>query len=176
MANDKRMGAWLTRCSRQLVPSPSPYVVVGLLIFIPISVAPYSIIPSVLNWRFCGVLSNYHFGPREAGKSLINSSSRDAFLEHVSSICWPYSWRRHRFVFRAFFLPIYIVLLPHFLHFILADYWERQRERDRRLLLRRLSFCHYIFCYLIFRQSLGLSSKCLLTVSFHFLTFLFVVK
>ena len=48
-------------------------------LFVPISVAPYSIIPSVINWWFCGVLSNYHFGLREAGKSLMNSSSWDAF-------------------------------------------------------------------------------------------------
>ena len=79
MANDKRIGARLTRHSRRPVPSPSPYVVVGLLFFVPTSVAPYSIIPSVINWRFCGVLSNYYFGPREAGKSLMNSSSWDAF-------------------------------------------------------------------------------------------------
>ena len=38
MANDERMGAWLTRHSRQLVSSPSPYVVVSLLIFILTSV------------------------------------------------------------------------------------------------------------------------------------------
>ena len=37
MAKDERMGAWLTRHSRQLVPLPWPYVVVGLLIFIPTS-------------------------------------------------------------------------------------------------------------------------------------------
>ena len=37
MANDEQMGAWLTRHSRQPVPSPSPYMVVGLLFFVPIS-------------------------------------------------------------------------------------------------------------------------------------------
>ena len=41
MANDEQMGAWLTRHSRQPVPLPSPYVVVGLLFFVRIS---YSII------------------------------------------------------------------------------------------------------------------------------------
>ena len=49
MANDERMGAWLTRHSRQPVLSPSPYMVIGLLIFVPTSIAPYSIIPLVLN-------------------------------------------------------------------------------------------------------------------------------
>ena len=38
MANDERMRAWLTRHSRQLVSSSSPYVVVSLLIFILTSV------------------------------------------------------------------------------------------------------------------------------------------
>ena len=33
-------------------------------------------------------LSNYHFGPREAGKSLINSSSRDAF--NAQNTCHPF--------------------------------------------------------------------------------------
>ena len=48
--------------------------------FVPTSIAPYSIILSVMGWRFCGVLSNYHFGSREAGMLLMNSSSRDAFI------------------------------------------------------------------------------------------------
>ena len=55
MANDKQMGAWLTRHSRQPAPSSSPCVVVGLLFFVPISVAPYSILSLVINWQFCGV-------------------------------------------------------------------------------------------------------------------------
>ena len=88
MANDEQMGAWLTRHSRQPEPSLSPYVVIGLLFFVPISVASYSIIPSVINWRFCGVLSNYHFVPREAGKSLMNSSSQDAF--NAPNTCRPF--------------------------------------------------------------------------------------
>ena len=33
-------------------------------------------------------LSNYHFGPREAGKPLINSSSRDAF--NAQNTCRPF--------------------------------------------------------------------------------------
>ena len=88
MANDERMGSWLTRHSRRPKPSPSPYVVVGLSFFVPTSVAPYFIISSVINWWFCGVLSNYHFGPREVGKSLMNSSSRDAF--NAPNTCRPF--------------------------------------------------------------------------------------
>ena len=88
MANNEQRGAWLTGHSRLPVPSPSPYMVVGLLFFVPISVALYSIIPSVINWRFCGVLLNYHFGPREAGKSLMNSSSWDAF--NTPNTCHPF--------------------------------------------------------------------------------------
>ena len=146
------MGAWLTRNSRQPVPSPSPYVVVGLFIFIPTSVAPYSIIPSVLNWRFCGVFSNYHFGPREAGKSLINSLSRDA-----QNTCRPFVAlflaKASLRLLRVF--PSYIYSAPSSFSFISS--WliiERDRERDHRLLLHRLSFRHFIF-----RQSLGLSSE-----------------
>ena len=56
--------------------------------FYPTSVAPYSIILSVLNLRFYGVLSNYHFWPREAGKSFINSSSRNAF--NAQNTCRPF--------------------------------------------------------------------------------------
>ena len=131
MANDERMGAWLTWHSRQPVPSPSPYVVVGLLIFVPTSIAPYFIILSVINWQFYGVLSNYHFGPREAEKSLINSSSRDAF--NVQNTCRPFvgpvpnegvtSSSVH---FSLLYIQCSFLI---FLHFIFADYWERQRER-----------------------------------------------
>ena len=35
MANDEWTGAWLTWHSRQPISSPSPYMVVGLLIFYP---------------------------------------------------------------------------------------------------------------------------------------------
>ena len=55
-----------------LMVTPSTY-------FSSTSVAPYSIISSILNWRICEILSNYLFGPREAGKSLVNSLSQDAF-------------------------------------------------------------------------------------------------
>ena len=73
--------------------------------------------------------------------------------------------------------PSYIYSAPSSFSFISSLLIiERDRERDRRLLLRRLSFRHFIFRHLIFRQSSGLFSKYLLTVSFHFLTFLFVVK
>ena len=101
--------------------------------FVPTSVAPYSIIPSVMNWRFCGVLSNYHFGPREAGKSLMNSSSRDAF--NAPNTCCsfvgpvPNEGVASSSV-RFFFFLLYIQCsLLIFLHFIFADYWERDRER-----------------------------------------------
>ena len=131
MANDEQMGSWLTQQSRRPKPSPSPYVVVSLLFFVPTSVAPYFIISSVINWRFCGVLSNYHFVPREAGKSLMNSSSQDAF--NAPNTCRPFvgpipdegiassSMRFSLLYIQCFFLI--------FLHFIFADYWERQRER-----------------------------------------------
>ena len=105
----------------------------SIFFFVPTSVAPYSIIPSVMDCRFCGVLLNYHFGPREAGK-LIDELFVPRYIycsEHVSSTCWPHSWRRRRFVFRAFFPLIYTVLIPHF--FLISSLLII--ERDRHLLL-----------------------------------------
>ena len=48
MAKDERMEAWLTWHSRQLVLSLSPYVVVGLLIFIPTSILIWAWISSLI--------------------------------------------------------------------------------------------------------------------------------
>ena len=113
-------------CSRQ-----------SIFFFVPTSVAPYSIISSVMDCWFCGVLLNYHFGPREAGK-LIDELLVPRYIycsEHVSSTCWPCSWRRRRFVFRAFFPPLYTVLIPHFFLISSLLIIEKDKERDRRLLL-----------------------------------------
>ena len=139
MVNNEQMGAWLTGHSCQPVPSPSSYVVIGLLFFCPRISCPYSIVSSVTNWRFCGVLSNYHFGPGEAGKSIDELLILRCIYcsEHVSSTCWPCSWWRRRFVFRAFFPSIYTVLIPHFFLISSLPIIERDKERDRRLLLRR---------------------------------------
>ena len=91
------MGADGRKSSRQPVSSLSPMLSmqnIGLLritsytYFHPTSVALYSIISSILNWWICGVLSNYLFGPREAGKSLVNPSSRDAF--NTQNTCHPF--------------------------------------------------------------------------------------
>ena len=109
----------------------------SIFFFVPTSVAPYSIILSVMDCRFCGVLLNYHFGPREAGK-LIDELLVLRYIycsEHVSSTCWPRSWRRCRFVFRAFFPPIYTVLIPHFFLISSLLIIEKDKEKDRRLLL-----------------------------------------
>ena len=172
MANDEWIGALLTQHSCQPIPTLSPFLVVGLLFFVPTSVAPYSIIPSIINWRFCGVLSNYHFGPRETGKSLMNSLSRDAF--NAPNTC------------RSFVGPVpdesvasssvrffsYIYSAPSSFSFISSLLIiGRDTEREGRLLLRRFSFRQHIFRHLILRQSSGLPSKYLLTVSFHFLAF-----
>ena len=132
MARGERMEAWLTWSSRQ--PSPSVSSMSVCFLFPPTSVAPYSIIPSVINRRFCGVLSNYHFGPREAEKSIDELLVPRCIycFKHVSSICWPRSWRGRRFVFRAFFSPIYIVLPPHISLISSLLIIERDKERDRR--------------------------------------------
>ena len=95
--------------------------------FGPTSVAPYSIIPLVMDWRFCGVLSNYHFGSREAEKSLMNSSSRDAFIAPntcpplVGSV--PDEGVASSSV-RFFLLYIYSAYSSYLPYFIFADYWE----------------------------------------------------
>ena len=175
MANDEQMGAWLTGHSRQPVPLSSPYMVVGLLFFVPISVAPYSIIPSVMNWRFCGVLLNYHFGPREAGKSLMNSSSQDAF--NTPNTCCPFvgpvpdeGIASSSVRFSLLYVQCSFFIFPSFhLCWLL-----RETEREIvALLLRRFSFRQYIFRHLILRLSSGLPSKYLSIVSFHFLAFFF---
>ena len=123
-------------------PSASTIIVVlcgrrFTLFFVPVSVAPYFIIPSVINRRFCGVLLNYHFGPGEAEKSIDELLVPRCIycFKHVSSICWPRSWRGRRFVFRAFFPPIYTMLIPHFLLISSFLIIERDKERNRRLLL-----------------------------------------
>ena len=93
-------------------------------------VAPYSIISSILNWRICGVLSNYFFGTREARKSLVNSSTWDAF--NAQNTCLrpvgPVSDKGVASSSACFFLPIYIVLLyfPSF-HF---GWTLRERQRE----------------------------------------------
>ena len=122
--------------------------------FVPTSVAPYSIIPSVMNWRFCGVLSNYHFGPREAGKSLMNSLSRNAF--NAPNTCRSFvgpipdvgvtSSSVH------FFSPIYTVLPPHFPPFHLC-WLLRKRQRET------------IACYSIALASINISSATSYSIS-----------
>ena len=136
MADDERYGS----LADAELPSASTVAVAlycrsktSVHLFLSTSVAPYSIIPSILNWRSCGVLSNYHFGPREAGKSLMNSSSRDAF--NAPNTCCsfvgpvPNEGVASSSVRFFFFSPIYTVLPPHFPPFHLC--WllrERQRE------------------------------------------------
>ena len=173
MANDEWIGAQLTRPSHRPVPSPSPYLVVGLFFFfVPTSIASYSIILSVMNCRFCGVLSNYHFRPREAGKSLMNSSSWDAF--NAPNTCRSFVGlvpdKGVAFSSVHFFSYIYSAPSP-FSSILSLLIIEKEIERDCRLLLRRFSFRQHIFCHIILRQSSVLPSKYLLTVSFHFLAF-----
>ena len=163
IANDECYGSWRT----WKLPSASIVAVAHVVkvkrrstYFYPTSVAPYSIISSILNWRICEILSNYLFGPREAGKSLVNSLSQDAF--NAQNTCHPFvgpdsdegvasSTARFSFLYIECRFLI-------FLHFILG-WLLRETERDRRLSLRRLSFRRFIFRHLIFRQSSGLSSE-----------------
>ena len=127
---DGSLVAWLTGN----VPSASTIAVTlyghQSTLFVPISVAPYSIIPSVMNWRFRGVLSNYHFEPKEEGKSLMNSSSWDAF--NTPNTCRPLigpvpdeGVASSSMCFSLLYIQCSFLIL---LHFIFADYWERQRE------------------------------------------------
>ena len=181
MADDERYGS----LADAELPSASTVAIAlycrsktSVYLFLSTSVAPYSIIPSILNWRSCEVLSNYHFGPREAGKSLTNFSSRDAF--NAQNTCRPFVGpipSEGVALSSLHFSFLYIYSAPSSFSFISSLLIiERDRERDCRLLLRWLSFRHFIFHHLIFRQSSGLSSRYLLTVSFHFLTFFIVVK
>ena len=103
----------------------------------------------------------------------MNSSSRDIF--NAPNTCRPFvgpvldegvassSVR---------FSLIYIYSAPSSFSFISSLLIvKRDRERNRRLLLRRFSFCQHIFRHLILHQYSGLPSKYLLTVSFNFLSF-----
>ena len=143
--------------------------------FVPISVAPYSIIPSIINWRFCGVMSNYHFRPGEKGKSIDELLVLRCIYcsKHVSSICWPRSWRRCRFVFRAFFPPIYTMLILIFCLFHLFWLLRETKRETVACYFIFFSFRQHIFHHLTLHQYSGLLSKYLLKASFHFLAFSF---
>ena len=150
---------------------------VGLFIFIPTSVAPYSIIPSVLNWRFCGVCSITILSPEKRENRWLTPHPEMHLMlrTHVVHLLAPFLTKASLCLPCIF--PSYIYSEPSPFSFISSLLIiERDREIVRRLLLRRLSFRQHIFRHLIFRQSSGLPSKYLLTVSSHFLTHLFVVK
>ena len=78
-------------------------------------------------WSLCQIT---FLGPeKRENHLLIPRPEMHLMPKHVSALCWPCFWRRHRFVYCALFLPIYIVLLPHFPSFHFG--WslrERQRE------------------------------------------------
>ena len=103
-------------------------------------------------WSLCQIT---FLGPEKwENHRLIPRLEMHLIPKQVSALCWPRFWRRHRFVFCALFLPIYIVLLPHFPSFHFG--WSlRERQRDHRFWLRWLIFRHFIY-----RQSSGLSSEC----------------
>ena len=101
-------------------------------------------------------LLNYFFGSREAGKSSVNSSSRDAFnaKTRVGPLLAPFLMKASLCLLCAF--PSYIYNAPSSFSFI--SFWlifERETERDHRFWLRWLIFRHFIY-----RQSSGLSSEC----------------
>ena len=136
------------------------------------SVAPYSIILLVMDWRFCGVLLNYHFGSREAGKSLMNSSSRDAFIAWntcpplVGSV--PDEGVASSSV-RFFLLYIQCTFLIFSLFHLCWLLRETKRETIACYFVA-FRFRQQIFRHLTLRQYSDLPSKYLLKVSFHFLT------
>ena len=70
--------------------------------------------------------------------------------------------------FARFFLPIYMAHLPHFLHFIFADFWERKP------VVFDFVNSPFYFCHFIRRQSQDLSSESYLTSKF-FISFFFRV-
>ena len=132
------------------------------LFFVPVSVAPYSIISSVINRRFCGVLSNYHFGPGEAEKSIALNTCRP-FVgpipdEGVASSS-----------VRFFLLYIQCSVLIFCLFHLCWLLRETKRETVACYFIF-FSFRQHIFHHLTLHQYSGLLSKYLLKVSFHFLT------
>ena len=105
--------------------------------FVPTSVVTYSIIPSVMGWQFCGVLSNYHFESREAGMSLMNSSSRDAFI--APNTCRPLVGSVPNEGVASSSVRFFLLYIQcSFLIFSLFHlcWLLRETERDHRLLLR----------------------------------------
>ena len=145
---------------------------VALFILIPTSIAPYSIILSVLNWWFCGVSRITILGPEKRENRWLTPRLEMHLLlrtrvVHLLALFLTKASLRLPCVFPSY---IYSARSPFsFISSLLII--ERDREIVRRLLLRRLRFRQHIFCHFIFRQSSGLPLKYLLTVSFHFLTF-----
>ena len=144
---------------------------VALFILIPTSIAPYSIIPSVLNWWFCGVFRITILGPEKRENRWLTPRLEMHLLlrtrvVHLLALFLTKASLRLPCVFPSY---IYSARSPFsFISSLLII--ERDREIVRPLLLRRLRFCQHIFRHLIFRQSSGLPSKYLLTVSSHFFT------
>ena len=172
MANDEQIGARLTWHSRWPVPLPSPYMVVGLLFFVFTSVAPYSIIPSVINWGFvesCRITilgqekrENHWWTPRLEMHLMLQT--------RVVHLLAPFLTKASLCLLCVFFSYIYSAPSSFsFISFLLII--KRDTERDRCLLLRHFNFRQHIFRHLILHQSSGLPSKYLLIVSFHFLAF-----
>ena len=91
------MGADGRESSRQPVSSPSPHVVdvnhqftYYYVIYLFLSHISCPLLHNFVDFKLTDSWSlvNYLFGPREAGKSLINSSSRDAF--NAQNTCRPF--------------------------------------------------------------------------------------
>ena len=144
---------------------------VGLFIFIPTSVAPYSIILSVLNWWFCGVCRITILGPKKQENRWLTPRPEMHLMLRTRVIHLLAPFLTKASLRLPCIFPFYIYSASSLFSFISSLLIiERDREIVCRLLLSRLNFRQHIFRHLIFRQSSGLPSKYLLTVSFHFLT------
>ena len=133
------MGADERESSRQPVSSPSPHVVdvkrqstSDYVIYLFLSHISWPLLHNFVDFKLTdfGVLSNYLFGPREAGKSFINSSSQDAFNARTRVVhsLTPFLTKASLCLPRVF--PSYIYSAPSSFSFISS--WliiERDRER-----------------------------------------------
>ena len=132
MVNNEQMGALLTGHSRQPVPSPSSYVVIGLLFFCPCISCP--LLHNFVGYELTILWSlvKLPFWAWRSGKINWWTPYPEMHLllrTHVVHLLALFLTKASLRLPCVFPFYIYSAHSSFFPYFIFADYWERQRER-----------------------------------------------